>query len=206
MGRGVHHDGEGAAEQGKLTSLPGRPSLISSSPNTVLIGRLGGATVGMRQDRDVAIEVVFRNLEPSDLSDLDWSGGVEHLTAIAEVLPLMVADEVDYLVGELPNGRLVAAGGADLRLSSEAGMLWQLAVHPLLQGLGIGTALVAALEARLRARGRTEARLSVEHDNPDAARLYRRLGYQECGSAVESWPVAGGRRYVTVTTVLRKEL
>ena len=154
----------------------------------------------------VAIDVVFRNLEPSDLSDLDWSGGAEHLTAIAEVLPLMVADEVDYLVGELPNGRLVAAGGADLRPVAGAGVLWQLSVYPLLRGLGIGTGLITALEERLRTRGRYEARLAVEHDNPDAARLYRRLGYRECGSAVESWPVAGGRRYVTVTTVLRKEL
>ena len=154
----------------------------------------------------MTIDVAFRNQEPSDLSDLDWSGGAEHLTAIAEVLPLMVADEADYLVGELPNGRLVAAGGADLRPTADAGLLWQLAVHPLLQGLGIGTALVTALEQRLRARGYAEARLTVEHDNPDAARLYRRLGYLECGSSVESWPVAGGRRYVTVTTVLCKPL
>lgn len=154
----------------------------------------------------MAIEVTFRTLEPSDLVDLDWSGGAEHLTAIAEVLPLLVADEADYLVGVLPNGRLVAAGGADLRPVPDGGVLWQLAVHPLLQGLGIGTALVAALEQRLRTRGRREARLTVEHDNPDAARLYRRLGYREHGSAVESWPVAGGRHYVTVTTVLRKRL
>lgn len=154
----------------------------------------------------MAIDVTFRDLEPSDLADLDWSGGAEHLTAIAEVLPLMVSDEAEYLVGVLPNGRLVAAGGADLRPVPGAGVLWQLAVHSRLQGLGIGSLLVAALERRLRDRGLDEARLSVEHDNPDAARLYRRLGYRECGSAVESWPVAGGRRYVTVTSVLRKPL
>ncbi|HEY5785058.1 MAG TPA: GNAT family N-acetyltransferase [Microlunatus sp.] len=152
------------------------------------------------------IDVTFRDLEPADLSDLAWSGGPEHLTAIAEVLPLMVSEEAEYVVGELANGRLVAAGGADLRPVPEAGLLWQLSVHPLLQGLGIGTAMVAELEERIRRRGRTEARLTVEHDNPDAARLYRRLGYREHGSTIESWPVAGGRRYVTVTTVLRKPL
>lgn len=152
------------------------------------------------------IDVSFRNLEPSDLADLEWSGGAEHLTAIAEVLPLMVADDAEYLVGVLPNCRLVAAGGADLRPVPGAGVLWQLAVHPLLQGLGIGTAMIADLEQRLRDRGIGEARMSVEHDNPDAARLYRRLGYHEHGSAVESWPTDGGRRYVTVTTVLRKSL
>ena len=31
------------------------------------------------------IDVTFRTLEPSDLSDLAWSGGSEHLSAIAEV-------------------------------------------------------------------------------------------------------------------------
>ncbi len=154
----------------------------------------------------MTIDVIFRALEPSDLSDLDWSGGPEHLTAIAEVLPLMVADEAEYVVGELPNGRLVAAGGADLRPVAEAGVLWQLAVHPLLQGLGVGTAMIADLEHRVARRGRTEARLSVELDNPAAHRLYRRLGYREHGSALDSWPVADGRRYVTVTTVLRKPL
>ncbi len=152
------------------------------------------------------IEVTFRDLEPSDLRDLAWSGGSEHLTAIAEVLPLMVSEEAEYVVGALPNGRLVAAGGADLRPVAEAGLLWQLSVHAVLQGLGVGTGMVGDLEVRSRRRGRTEARLTVEHDNPDAARLYRRLGYREHGSAVESWPVAGGRRYVTVTTVLRKTL
>lgn len=150
--------------------------------------------------------MTFRNLEPSDLADLDWTGGSEHLTAIAEQLPLMVTGEVEYLVGMLPNGRLIAAGGADLRPVVNAGVLWQLSVHPLLQGLGVGTAMIAELESRLRARGCTEARLTVEHDNPDALRLYRRLGYHEHGSAVESWLVAGKRRYVTVTTVLRKML
>ena len=38
----------------------------------------------------MTIDVTLRPLEPSDLADLDWSGGPEHLTAIAEVLPLMV--------------------------------------------------------------------------------------------------------------------
>lgn len=154
----------------------------------------------------MAIDVTFRDLEPSDLRDLEWTGESEHLAAIAELLPLMVSDDVEYVVGELPNGQLVAAGEADLRPTPDGGLLWQLVVHPLLQNLRIGTAMVAELERRLLARGRSEARLMVEHDNPAAARLYRRLGYHPDGSSVESWPVSGGRRYVTVTTVLRKKL
>lgn len=154
----------------------------------------------------MAIEVTFRDLVPADLAELDWTGGAEHLRAVAEVLPLSETGAVEYVVGELGNGRLVAAGGIDLRPDPAAGVLWQLVVHPLLRGLGIGTALIAELEGRLAALGRKEARLSVEHDNPAAARLYRRLGYRERGAAVESWAVAGGRRYVTVTTCLTKAL
>ena len=47
----------------------------------------------------MTIDVTFRELQPSDLADLEWSGGPEHLRAVAEVLPLMAADEAEYVVG-----------------------------------------------------------------------------------------------------------
>jgi len=46
----------------------------------------------------------------------------------------------------------------------------------------------------------------VEHDNPRAAALYWRLGYRETGTVLDSWPVAGGRTYVTICTVMTKPL
>jgi ribosomal protein S18 acetylase RimI-like enzyme len=81
-----------------------------------------------------------------------------------------------------------------------------LSVHEHLQSLGLGTRLIAALEKRVRKRGLDRVQLGVEHDNPRALALYRGLGYREVGSRVESWPVAGGRSYVTVSTVLERVL
>ena len=59
----------------------------------------------------------FRDLEPADLSDLDWSGGPEHIRAVAEALEASYAGEVALVVGCLPNDRLVAMGGVDFRPS-----------------------------------------------------------------------------------------
>ena len=46
---------------------------------------------------------------------------------------------------------------------------------------GIGTRLVEAAEQELRDRGHAAAVLAVELSNVDAARLYKRLGYQDWG-------------------------
>ena len=154
----------------------------------------------------IAGAVEFRDLEPTDLSDLDWSGSDTHLTEVAGQLGRAYAGEVVLLVGTLPNGRLVAMGGLDLVKDPGAGVLWMLAVHETLQSLGIGTGLVAALEQRGREAGLAVARLSVEHDNPRAAALDGRLGYREVGSVVEAWPVTGGRTYVTACAILEREL
>jgi ribosomal protein S18 acetylase RimI-like enzyme len=150
--------------------------------------------------------VTFRDLEPADLSDLAWSGGDTHLTNVAAELGRAYAGEVVLLVGVLPNERVVALGGLDLTPGDRVGVLWMLAVHETLQSLGIGTALIAELEARARSARRTTARLSVEQDNPRALALYRRLGYREIGTTLESWPVSGGRTYVAACLVLEHDL
>ena len=36
--------------------------------------------------------------------------------------------------------------------------------------------------------------------------LYRRLGYREVGSTLDAWPVAGGKTYVTVCTIMERPL
>lgn len=56
-----------------------------------------------------------------------------------------------------------------------------LQVRPQHQGRGTGTAILAAAEQRARDRGLTQLAVSVALTNHDAARLYRRLGYQPTG-------------------------
>jgi len=120
----------------------------------------------------------FRDLEPADLSDLDWSGGPEHIRAVAVALEASYADEVALVVGCLPNDRLIAMGGVDFRPSEDAGNIWMLAVHERFQSLGAGAELIAALERKIIDHGRPLARMLVEHDNPRARALYERLGYR----------------------------
>jgi ribosomal protein S18 acetylase RimI-like enzyme len=150
------------------------------------------------------LALTVRDLGPEDLTDLEWSGGSEHLNAVAEALMATYTGDVVLLAVALDNGRLIGCGGADLRRHADAGTLWMLSVHETFQGLGVGTLLIRALEDRVRERGVPAVRLTVEHDNPRAAALYRRLGYREVGAAIESWPVSGGRTYVTVCTVLER--
>ena len=56
-------------------------------------------------------------------------------------------------------------------------MLNHLEVAPGWQGQGIGTRLVRAAEDAARRRGFDRIVLGVGVDNPDAKRLYERLGY-----------------------------
>ncbi len=152
------------------------------------------------------LRLSFRDLEPADLSDLDWSGGPEHIRAVATGLEAAYAGEVALLVGGLPNGRLIALGGVDFRPSEDAGSIWMLAVHERFQSLGAGSELIAALEQKIIDHGRPLARMLVEHDNPRARALYERLGYSEAWATLDSWQVAGGRTYVTACTIMERRL
>jgi ribosomal protein S18 acetylase RimI-like enzyme len=152
------------------------------------------------------VRLSFRDLEPDDLNDLDWSGGPEHIRAVAEALEASYAGEVALLVGCLPNDRLIAIGGVDFRPSEDAGSIWMLAVHERFQSLGAGAELIAALERKIIDHGRPLARMLVEHDNPEARALYERLGYSEAWPTLDSWPVAGGKTYVTACTIMERRL
>ena len=152
------------------------------------------------------LALTIRDLEPADLTDLDWSGGPAHLRAVATALQDSYAGDVGLLVLALANGRLVGMGGVDLRPDPGCGRLWMLAVHHRLQSLGLGTRLIAALEDWIVVRGRARARLTVELDNPRAAELYRRLGYRELGPVRESWPLDGGGTFVAACTLLERDL
>lgn len=165
------------------------------------------------------VPLTIRDLTLDDLPAIDWSGGTSHLTHVAEHI---VAGSPDgdgscrVLGVELPTGELVGKGG--VRFAGiddplppglgqiDVGELWMLAVRESWQSIGVGTALVAALERAVRDRGRSHAMLSVEHDNPRALALYRRLGYTAYDSTLDGWSIGERRHFVTVCTVMVKGL
>lgn len=152
------------------------------------------------------LALTLRDLELDDLADLEWSGGPEHVRALAELWQVALQGDAVVLVVVLPGGRLLAVGSVDFRRYVDAGFVSNLSVHEMFRSFGIGSQLIAALEARTANQGRSAVRLHVEQDNPRAATLYRQRGYREIGSTLDRWAVAGGRTYVTVSVVLQREL
>ncbi len=78
------------------------------------------------------------------------------------------------------NGVPAGYGLVSLTYSNEAGglVVWleELYIRDTARGLGLGSALIGAIEARYRDQA-ARLRLEVEEDNDGAMRLYSRLGY-----------------------------
>jgi len=93
-----------------------------------------------------------------------------------EIAKKLSRDPDLFLVAE-EDGRIVGVimGAWDGR----RGWLHHLAVAPTHQGRGIGTALLAEVERRLKSRGCLKVNLLVHRDNGGARRLYQSLGYEE---------------------------
>ena len=88
-------------------------------------------------------------------------------------------------------------------------ILNHLEIHPDHRGRGIGTRLINAAERRLRVLGFREVLLAVEITNGRAARLYKRLGYDDwphpavrCYSLTDS----KGERHVEICRIMVKPL
>jgi ribosomal protein S18 acetylase RimI-like enzyme len=98
----------------------------------------------------------------------------------ARLLHWLGADNGILLVAE-SRGEVLGYGLAIYRRDSRAGRVYSLAVDPAFRGRGLGTGLLAALEADAAGRGCTEMRLEVASHNTTALLLYTNLGYTVCG-------------------------
>lgn len=95
----------------------------------------------------------------------------------------------EYLVawhGDLPLGSAVlrwdgCVGWAAWAAHPDAVNICHLQVRPGHRGQGVGTDLIEAAEDLALARGHHQAAVGVGDDNPDAQRLYERLGYCATG-------------------------
>jgi ribosomal protein S18 acetylase RimI-like enzyme len=161
-------------------------------------------------ERDGSSGFVLGDLSADDLGAIAWSGDPHHLSVVRAALDRVVPGEFEYLTLRLPDGRPVAKACLDFTRFEDAGYLSQLATHPDLQGMGLGTRLMAGAEERIVARGRSAARIGVEHDNTGARALYERLGYRPVGEDVEHWGRTGPDGTVVMhraeVTLLRKPL
>jgi ribosomal protein S18 acetylase RimI-like enzyme len=154
--------------------------------------------------------LVVDDFLPEDLERIEWSGDKAHVRGVAAAIARVPTGEVEYLAVRAPTGEPIAKGGINYTTHAGAGAIWQLATHPDLQSLGLGTRLVREAERRIRRHGLDWAVVGVEDNNPRARALYERLGYGAYAREATSWEQED--RYGNVTTyetsvaLLRKHL
>lgn len=185
------------------------------------------ASVGAGQDRSpssvhaarrevdrvvLPLEARVRPATADDLPALEWFGMfTPHRAIIHHAFARQQRGENLMLVAEM-NGFPVGQAWVDLAVRADegAGLLWAVRVHPILQGLGLGSRLLAAAEDALRERRFRWAEIGVEKDNPAARRLYERLGYRFHRELLEEYEYTDtdGRRIVVAVDqwMLRKDL
>lgn len=143
--------------------------MLHERPPTPLTGRAS-----------VVLDVRVRPCQMEDLSDLEWFGLYRHHREIfQDAFARHLRGENIMLVADL-KGAPVGQAWVDLakRQAEGIGYIWAVRVFPFLRRLGIGTLLMASAEDVIRERHLTIAEVGVEKDNPDARRLYERLGYR----------------------------
>ncbi|MDQ1289895.1 MAG: [ribosomal protein S18]-alanine N-acetyltransferase [Actinomycetota bacterium] len=82
-----------------------------------------------------------------------------------------------YVVAEDDDGNLLGYGG--LMVTGAEADVQTVAVVPAAQGRGVGGRLLDALLDEAARRGATSVMLEVRADNPTAAGLYRRAGFEQ---------------------------
>lgn len=158
-----------------MTADPEGGAVLVASP-------LGALSIRPQRDADAPeLFALFCQSRPElDLLPLDAAGRLEikamqfraQAAGYAAQFPAARFDVVE-LAGSVIGRLVVERTGAALQLID-------IALTPQARGQGVGAALLRALMAQARAAG-LPMRLSVSTDNPDAQRLYLRLGFAPTG-------------------------
>ena len=138
--------------------------------------------------------MLIRDCAAGDIEALErhmptWDGQV-HANLFAQQQAGLWTYLVAWKEGSAPVGVCVIRWDGSAEEEPEPSAEWprltNLQVHPTHRGRGVGTALIEAAEERARGLGFRRLGISVADDNPEAGRLYARLGYADSGLRHES--------------------
>ncbi|PTQ13219.1 GNAT family N-acetyltransferase [Sphingomonas oleivorans] len=135
----------------------------------------------------IEVPIAFRIAHEEDLPALEWMGlFTRQREIIAATFEAQRQGEALMLLA-LANGFPVGQAWLDFdrQGSLDCPRIWAIRIFPPFQGAGLGTRLMAEVEAVAAARGAWAVELGVEWDNEGARRFYRRLGYEPVGAERE---------------------
>lgn len=87
---------------------------------------------------------------------------------------------VAYLIGprQGPAGYIIVSFGYSVEMGGIAGFVDEFYIRPSIRGRGMGSEVLRKLMPALADYGVVALSLEIGRDNPDAARLYSRLGFE----------------------------
>jgi ribosomal protein S18 acetylase RimI-like enzyme len=140
-------------------------------------------------------KVIFRHITAADLPALEWEGEYTHFRRLYAMAykrfrrrraVLWVADwgrvrVIGQLFVQLNSDRRELADGIT------RAFIYSFRVRPTFRGIGVGSGLLKTAENDLVQRGFRLTTLNVARDNPDARRLYERMGYRVVAPEPGRW-------------------
>jgi ribosomal protein S18 acetylase RimI-like enzyme len=133
----------------------------------------------------IQANILIRHAQQNDLRKLEWFGLLTPFRDhIERAYTRAERGEMHFLVADLNN---FPVGQVWVELQDGVGLMMALRVLEPLRHMGIGTRLIHAAEHALTEHGLHTAEIHVTLNNPNAKRLYERLGYNVLQTKVNSW-------------------
>jgi len=131
----------------------------------------------------------------SDLLDMEWGDEFRHFRNVyANAFARMQQGTTLIWVAETQANGLVGqvfvqlvCDRPELADGWQRAYLYSFRIKPEFRNHGLGSEMVHVVEEYLRHRQFSRLTLNVAHDNPDAQRLYKRLGFQIVGEEPGVW-------------------
>ena len=143
-------------------------------------------------------KIKIRKLTREDLPALEWEGEFVHFRNVYKgVYHRTVIGTAAAWVAESPDANIV--GQVFVQLDSDRSELangWNRAylysfrIKPAYRNIGLGSKMVDVLQDFLVKRHFSRLTLNVARDNPDAIRLYKRLGFEIVAEEAGVWSYA----------------
>ena len=137
-------------------------------------------------NREWLSQVTIRYLLPGDLPALEWGGEYTHFRRLFhDAYEYALQARSILWVAELANRGLIGqlfvqlfSGRRELANGFERAYIYGFRIKPEYRNAGLGERMMTTAENDLYQRGFHTITLNVGQNNPDARRLYERLGYQ----------------------------